>query len=562
MRKYIFAIMLLLLVKSIVAQNVGIGTTEPMNKLQVQGNLLVTTPTTATNTAPTVAQTKTMVNASTITFLSTDSTGRIYDPGGPAGNYNANITANVSIASSSNIGIEFTAETMDLNTGDSLIIKESLTGGTLLAVGNGYTSTGKWVFNSASLYIIFKSNADANTGAGFSLLFRRLYNNSSSLPDISGVTGRALFFDSKNGQFRSGMINNNVRGGFSTAMGYYATASGGFSTAMGVSTTASGTSSTAMGEGTTASEDYSTAMGLNTNASGSASTAMGNNTTASGGFATTMGDGTAASGNSSTAMGTNTSAIGGNSVAMGYNTTASGAQSFAMGFNSVATASGSTAMGSNTNASGISSTAMGNHTTASGNATSAMGSYVSTNNQEGCFVIGDISTTTVMNSPAPNNFRARFANGYRLYTSADYTTSCSLGAGDNAWTTGSDVRTKENFAEVNGEDFLKKIAGFHLTSWNYKRQDPKTFRHYGPMAQDFHAAFGKDEYGTIGNDTSINSADFAGVSFIAIQALEKRTAEYRKEVAELKTENIALRTLLLQLRKEVDALKETKKESL
>ena len=76
------------------AQNVGIGTTEPVNKLQVQGNLLVTTPTISTNTAPTVSQTKTIINAGTITFSATDSTGRIYDPGGPTGNYNANITGN------------------------------------------------------------------------------------------------------------------------------------------------------------------------------------------------------------------------------------------------------------------------------------------------------------------------------------------------------------------------------------------------------------------------------------------------------------------------------------
>ena len=56
-------------------------------------------------------------------------------------------------------------------------------------------------------------------------------------------------------------------------------------------------------------------------------------------------------------------------------------------------------------------------------------------------------------------------------------------------------------------------------------QDSKTFRHYGTMAYDFYAAFGKYKYGSIGNDSPINSADFAGVSFIAIQALEKRTQE-------------------------------------
>ncbi len=53
------------------------------------------------------------------------------------------------------------------------------------------------------------------------------------------------------------------------------------------------------------------------------------------------------------------------------------------------------------------------------------------------------------------------------------------------------------------------------------------------MAQDFYAAFGKDSYGAVGNDTTIAQADMDGVSFIAIQALEKRTAELQKKVAEL-----------------------------
>jgi hypothetical protein len=491
--KKLFTVLLFIAAhKMAIAQNVGIGTTEPANKMHIVGSLLVNTPTTATGTAPTGAQTKTMVNASTITFLNTDSTGRIYDPGGPSGNYIANLLANASIAASTNVGIEVTAETMDLNTGDSLIIKESSSGAILLVVGNGYTTTGKWVFNSSSLYLIFKSNADANTGIGFSLLFKRLYNNSASLPDVSGATGNALLFDTKNGSFRSGLVNNTARGNYSTAMGYNTTASGGTSTAMGTQTTASGETSTAMGNSTTASGDWSTAIGYITTASGIYSTAMGNQTTAS----------------------------------------------------------------------GFGSTAMGNNTTASGNNSTAMGNSVSTNNQAGSFIIGDASTSTVLNSANANNFRARFDGGYRLFTSANLSTGCTLFAGDNAWTTGSDVNSKENFAEINGEVFLKKIAGFHLTSWNYKIQNPATFRHYGPMAQDLYAAFGKDSYGTIGNDTTINSADFAGISFIATQALEKRTANQEDAVTTLQKEMEALKKLLFQqnstieqLQKEIDLFK-------
>jgi len=66
-------------------------------------------------------------------------------------------------------------------------------------------------------------------------------------------------------------------------------------------------------------------------------------------------------------------------------------------------------------------------------------------------------------------------------------------------------------------------------TWNYIGQDVKTLRHYGPMAQDFYAAFGNDDLGEIGCDTMINQQDFLGVNLIAIQALEKRTAQLKNE---------------------------------
>jgi uncharacterized membrane protein len=54
---------------------------------------------------------------------------------------------------------------------------------------------------------------------------------------------------------------------------------------------------------------------------------------------------------------------------------------------------------------------------------------------------------------------------------------------------------------VDREEVLKKLAGLSLTSWNFIGHDPKQFRHYGPMAQDFLAAFGNDGVGTIGTPT-------------------------------------------------------------
>jgi uncharacterized small protein (DUF1192 family) len=85
---------------------------------------------------------------------------------------------------------------------------------------------------------------------------------------------------------------------------------------------------------------------------------------------------------------------------------------------------------------------------------------------------------------------------------------------------------------VDGEEVLGKIRGFELSSWNFIGHDPKQFRHYGPMAQDFFAA-GHDGVGEIGSETTINSGDMAGLLMIAVQALEKRTAELKQKEARI-----------------------------
>ncbi|MEO7266195.1 MAG: tail fiber domain-containing protein [Ferruginibacter sp.] len=244
----------------------------------------------------------------------------------------------------------------------------------------------------------------------------------------------------------------------------------------------------------------------------------------------------------------NTPSIGYYSLATGYNTTASGYYSIAMGYGCIANSTSSTAIGNSAyaanyyataigfaaNATGTYSTAIGYTNTASGNYSSAFGGYVSTNVQTGAFVFGDNSTTTVTNAAAANSFTSRFAGGYRLFSNSLLSTGVILAAGGNSWSAVSDVKRKENFLPVIGEDFLQKISTMPLTTWNYKGQDVKIFRHYGPMAQDFYKAFGRDGLGEIGCDSLINQQDFLGVNLIAIQALEKRTSEQEQNIKDLK----------------------------
>jgi len=244
--------------------------------------------------------------------------------------------------------------------------------------------------------------------------------------------------------------------------------------------------------------DFSSAIGSYTIASGDFSTALGNTTTASGSNSTAMGISTLASGNSSTAMGQSTTASGNISTATGLNTTASGTFSFTTGVS----------------------------TTASGNYSTAMGTRVSTNNFEGSFIIGDRSSgNNVHNSSAENQMTMRFAGGYRLFTNSNADVGALLDAGANSWTTISDSTKKENFVYPDGEQFLNNLSKLKLGSWNYKSQNPGVYRHYGPMAQEIFRYFGKDELGTIGNDTTLSTADMDGIIMICLQTLEKRTSE-------------------------------------
>ena len=61
------------------------------------------------------------------------------------------------------------------------------------------------------------------------------------------------------------------------------------------------------------------------------------------------------------------------------------------------------------------------------------------------------------------------------------------------------------------------------------------------MAQDFFAAFGRDGVGTIGTPTTINSGDMAGILMIAVQGLEKRTAEQTEEIKNLRPKMLSSR---------------------
>ncbi|MGA2556612.1 MAG: tail fiber domain-containing protein [Verrucomicrobiota bacterium] len=96
----------------------------------------------------------------------------------------------------------------------------------------------------------------------------------------------------------------------------------------------------------------------------------------------------------------------------------------------------------------------------------------------GAFVWAD-STAADFSSTANNQFAARASGGFAFYTSASG--GATLAAGSGSWTSMSDRHAKENFAPLDPQSVLAKVAALPLSTWNYKAQDP-AIRHLGPMA--------------------------------------------------------------------------------
>jgi hypothetical protein len=452
----------------------------------------------------------------------------------------------------------------------------------LYAANSGGSSAG-WADSAGSIY---NTNTTQRVGIGTATPAARLHVADSSvvftggeelfhwssmeelaIPPISGTGSRMMWYADKSA-FRTGWARadewdkDNV-GIYSLACGYNAKASGAGSIALGGIEGGFGVSSTgfgsiSMGFGS-ASGDYSVNIG-----GGSAfaehSTHIGAAGYTEGYMSTAIGSYAWCGGEKSTAIGGYAQAGGPYSLALGGGNLSSIGVGIAMadGIGSVAIngwAEGDDAyaIGDFARASGDYAYAIGNLARASGDYSTAIGHWANTQYKTGSFAIFDYSVgySGDLGNDADNQMMMHFAGGYKFYSDTFSTVGVSLAAGGNSWATISDIRKKENFAAIDGEAFLRKIAKFKLTSWNYKGQDPAMYRHYGPMAQDFYAAFGKDQYGTVGNDTTINQADMEGVSFIAIQALVKRTEELQKKVNELECKNNTLSNENTELKAEL-----------
>jgi Chaperone of endosialidase len=91
------------------------------------------------------------------------------------------------------------------------------------------------------------------------------------------------------------------------------------------------------------------------------------------------------------------------------------------------------------------------------------------------------------------------------------------------WTNNSDRDSKTDFSQVDSRAILAKVESLPITTWRYKNEQGQL--HLGPMAQDFHAAFGLGP-----DERHIGTIDESGVALAAIQALAKENAELRRRL--------------------------------
>jgi hypothetical protein len=262
--------------------------------------------------------------------------------------------------------------------------------------------------------------------------------------------------------------------------------------------------------------------GYSNTASNYASTVGGGHMNIASGFDSTVtgGAGNTASGQSSTVGGgsANTASNINSTVAGGFENTASGSYSFAAG--QLAKADGNGCF------------AFSNWNFGSG----------------GCLGTANVARFTLDHGLSVDYYSRRADGGGTRYVYfGDLIAGQTIGTWTGAflsdagvWVNASSAKTgKTDFADVDPQDVLRKVAQLPITTWRYKEGEGAV-RHIGPMAEDFDAAFNVG-YGP----HTIADLDARGVALAAIQGLnaklETNIAERDQRIAQQGQEIVDLR---------------------
>ena len=249
----------------------------------------------------------------------TDSSGYLYDSGGPAGNYgnNENLFATISPGNGAvTLRIQVISNNLE-NPYDSLIIQLSDPHSSADTLTGTETTTRYFdLYYDGGIALSFKSNA-FNTAPGFKIKWDIIYLPTTTPNTILPLTG--WYYDPAKLAMHGGInLNNNwskdSSGLYSFNYGYDNKARGDYSVAMGLNSIATGIGSLATGN-SIASGDLATAMGLSiasrffstaigqSIATGSHSTAIGSTAKASGDYSFSIGESTTAKAGFETVLG-------------------------------------------------------------------------------------------------------------------------------------------------------------------------------------------------------------------------------------------------------------------
>jgi hypothetical protein len=147
---------------------------------------------------------------------------------------------------------------------------------------------------------------------------------------------------------------------------------------------------------------------------------------------------------------------------------------------------------------------------------------------DGSFAWGDSTQRSVTASRA-DQFLVQAGGGVTVFSSSDASTGAELPPGGGSWSSLSASSAKTNMQPVDPGAVLDRVADLDVSRWEYDSQEDAT--HMGPMAEDFHDAFG------LGADRDrIATVDADGVALAAIKGLDQRVDDCEARVADLERE--------------------------
>jgi hypothetical protein len=213
--------------------------------------------------------------------------------------------------------------------------------------------------------------------------------------------------------------------------------------------------------------------------------------------------------------------------------------------------------GTSASSSGSTAGVFGTVTASTGTYAAVWGQVPSTGSSTAYGVKGESLNTTggvgVYASTAASSGRSIFANGSVYIENQGTATAatdillcrasgggyCGFNSSGQSFNA-SDRNVKENFEQISSTEILEKLVAMPITKWNFKKSD-EAVKYVGPMAQDFHAAFGLGGP----NDRVIHATNAQGITMAALQGLNTKVEDKTKTL-EARLSDLEARVVILE----------------